>query len=488
MRYYLHTKRLPDYFNSGCVPVLTSAGFSDQYNQWNAYPPVVKHLNDIDHIHYPFWMQDLGHTYPGLGIDVATGESRYVVFKRFFDHFLKPSDATKADVFLIYPKEGASSVNAMGMSRVLPSENYLPQYMLGLQAMAPLTVRFLEEFTVEAVSDAVMVTASGDGTSVEGEWKASMKNTSFSFTPFEPMEKGKTYRITVPVTLRSVSGACPSVEVVREFTVTSHADISGGGSALIKTNKIYPTDDTYTKYEENTKVRGAEETMKIRYSKYNNYRFVGYYKFDLTEVDTVMTRNITVNLALASGEESILSAQAGSSLKVNFHVASDDLDEETLVQKISMESQYFAQTVVTPESEWIELDVTDLVLDALEKGKTALTVAVDIPNTESSSHYLYLFCKETDKENVRPFMSVERTLPVSPTIYVDRVIPAGTDVKLRVAAEYEDEIKSVTWYVDDIRTDTDVLKLSSGMHKLMAVVEGPEKVGTDIIIKYVTVQ
>ena len=151
------TSWIDKYVNENCVPIITSAGVKDEYGQWAVYPKVVKFLNDIDHIHYPFWMQELGHTYPGMGVDYSTGEDRYVVFKRFFDHFLKPSDETRADVFCIFPREGADEVDAFGKSRMLPPDNFLPEYMLGLPVDTPIAVRFLEEFTVEAISAAVSV-------------------------------------------------------------------------------------------------------------------------------------------------------------------------------------------------------------------------------------------------------------------------------------------------------------------------------------------
>ena len=114
-------------------------------------------------------------------------------------------------------------------------------------------------------------------------------------------------------------------------------------------------------------------------------------------------------------------------------------------------------------------------------------MAANIPNTEDDI-YVRLYTKEAANETVRPFMSVERSLPSSPTIHVDREIADGTAVKLIVAADYEDEIESVTWYVDDNLSETDVVTLSTGEHKLKAVVKGPEEVGTDVIIKYVEVK
>lgn len=471
------TSRIDKFVNNGCVPVITSAGVKDEYGQWDVYPKVVKHLNDIDHIHYPFWMQELGHTYPGMGEDFATGESRYVVFKRFFDHFLKPSDQTRADVFCIFPKEGAESVDAFGRSRMLPMDNFLPEYMLGLPVDSPLAVRFLEEFRLDEVSVHIKVICMEDGSVVGGEWTASMKNTCFSFTPSSSMKKGNRYKIVVPTSLTSVSGAHPSSETVREFTVTMGAASAGN----TKTHRILPVDDTYTKYVLNTEPKGAEAVIKSRYSQYGDWRFVGYYKFDLSEVNPVRLTKVTVNLAL--------SAAVDQNVKVNIHKTTTDWKEETLVSasKPTMESAYFAQTVVTPSTAWIEVDVTDIVKGCLSAGERYFSMVTNVPSSESTT-YVNVHSKETTNEAMRPFMSVERSMPTSPTIHVAREQKAGQPIKLLVAADYEDDIRSVTWFINDVQTQTDVVTLSAGSYMLKAVVEGPEDVGTDVIVRYIEVR
>ena len=474
------TGRIDKYYNSGCVPILTSAGKTDQYGQWDKYPPAVKHLYDIDQIHFPFWMEELGHTMPATGVDFMTGETRYVVFKKFFDRYLKPSAATNADVFYILPKADAESVDALGNSRILPPDNFLPSNMLGLPVESPMTVRFLEEFSVDAVASSVTVSSVEDGTLLEGEWKASMKSTCFQFIPSVPMEKGKTYRITVPTSLVSVSGTHPSVEFVRDFVVTDAINVSEN----IKTHRILPTDDSYTTIVKGgnsnaDKVQGAKPTMNVRYNKLGDWRYSGYFKFDLSEVNPVCMTKITVNMAL--------SAAVSEDMKVNFYKTTNEWDEETLMcnNEPTMESTYFDQKVVKTSTDWIEADVTQVVMDCIEKGETTFSMAVAIPSSENPDVYVRLHTKEAENESLRPFMSVERALPSSPTIYVDRELPAGSSVKLVVAAEYEDEIESVTWYVDDVLSQTDVVTLSAGEHKLKAVVKGPEEVGTDIIVKYI---
>ena len=139
------TRQVNTHVDKFTVPMVSSAGSKDQYNQWDVYPVVVKRFNDLDKNHLAFWMEDLGHTYPGLGTDLATGENRYKLFKNYFDGFLKASPADPLKVFYVYPKEDAPEVDSHGLTRILAHDGILPKEMLGLTPFAPITVRFLTE-------------------------------------------------------------------------------------------------------------------------------------------------------------------------------------------------------------------------------------------------------------------------------------------------------------------------------------------------------
>lgn len=272
------------YVGEHTAPLITSAGMYDEYRQWEVYPEVVRYLSSIDHLHLSFWMEDMGHTFPCMGEDPATGISRYVLFKRFFDHFLK---ASSADVLYILPKEDASDVDVWGRSRVIPVEKNLPKglpssmlpsamgyfhqaypfassyagmlmrlatgeqkyvvfkdfhenyirrpgdftvlasdriFPVGLpelQACAPVTVRFLEEYSVSEISSKVSVCEVATGLPVSGTWTSSMKGTCFNFIPDAPLQSGTSYRITIPATLRSLSGKSPARTMTRIFTVVA---------------------------------------------------------------------------------------------------------------------------------------------------------------------------------------------------------------------------------------------------------------------------
>ena len=260
------------YIDSLSCPLVTSAGLTDEYRQWDVYPDVVRHMEAVDHIHLALWMEDMGHTYPCMGEDFATGESRYVLFKRFFDSRLKPSSS--ADVLYVLPKEGCTHVDVFGRSRTLLPDALLPggpsaymrTFKMGrwassycgvvvrlatgeekyavfkdferfgsdvlasddifykdmlpeLDTLSPITVRFMEEYAFEEVRKRVKITAVEDGASVDGEWTSSMRGTCFTFVPARQLEAGKEYRIEVPVNIRSLSGKSPSVRLSRSFLV-----------------------------------------------------------------------------------------------------------------------------------------------------------------------------------------------------------------------------------------------------------------------------
>ena len=211
------TRYISDFASSDDVPMVVSAGKDDQFKKWKEFPSVVRCVERLGIVSLAFWMEDLGHTYPCIGTDYGTGISREVLFKRFFDHYLKPDPKTAADVFIIYPRDGCPDVDSRGESRVLPPDELLPEDMKKIRKTLPVTVRFLEAYSLDEIASKVRITRGR--AAVKGEWKASMKGTCFSFTPASGLEPGKKYRITVPRTLVSLSGLHPSADFTRDFTV-----------------------------------------------------------------------------------------------------------------------------------------------------------------------------------------------------------------------------------------------------------------------------
>lgn len=214
------TRRVNTYVDEFTVPMITSAGLKDQYKQWDVYPVVVKRFKDLDKNHLGFWMEELGHTYPGLGTDLATGENRYTLFKNYFDFFLKATSADPLKVFYMYPKENAPEVDSRGMTRILANDDILPKEMLGLTPYAPITVRFLSEVDLAVFVQHVKIYKKSSNSVVSGVWTPKTGRTTFEFTPDVDLVKGETYKIVVSGNLRNVHGQQMEFQVVREFTVT----------------------------------------------------------------------------------------------------------------------------------------------------------------------------------------------------------------------------------------------------------------------------
>ncbi len=475
------SRRIPKYINAGCVPMITSVGKTDQYGHWAVYPEVVRHMVDIDHIHLPLWMEELGHTYPGMGTDMATGEDRYVLFKRFFDHYLKPEESTRADVFYILPKEGAS-VDVLGRSRILPPDAFLPQVLLGLPKESPVCVRFLESYPVEEVSGKVTITPEEGGEPVTGTWEASMHGTCFKFTPDVPFSIGKSYKITVPTSLAGPQGH-PSAEVTRSFSVSREASPDSDGGQSKVSQKILPLHDTYSAVAKNTTPRGDQATLRMRYSTAGDWRFDSYWKFDLSEIDTLRLHKVTLNLAM--------SAAISDKIKINFYKTGTGWTESELVSsnKPVFESNYFDVVTAAPESSWLVVDATQVVKDCLAKGEKELSIAGRVPSSETSSINVYVHSKEAENESLRPYLAVSKSVHLgNPTIWVARKHAVGDPVRLSVAAGFEDDIKSVNWYVDDVLSESETITPPAGKHKIKAVIDGGESVGKVVIIKYITVE
>lgn len=213
------TRRVNTYVDEFTVPMITSAGLKDQYKQWDVYPVVVKRFNDLDKNHLGFWMEELGHTYPGLGTDLATGEYRYTLFKTYFDFFLKATPADPLKVFYIYPKVSAPEVDTRGMTRILANDDILPKEMLGLTPYAPITVRFLSEVDLTVFVQYVKIYKKSSNSVVSGVWTPKAGRTTFEFYPDVDLFKGETYKIVVSGNLRNVHGQQMESQFVREFTV-----------------------------------------------------------------------------------------------------------------------------------------------------------------------------------------------------------------------------------------------------------------------------
>ena len=213
------TDRIPAYVDENTVPLVTSAGRFDNLNHWERYAPVVSHCKIAEINHLAMWKEDLGHTYPGLGVDFATGENRYLLLKRFFDHYIKPQDGKPLKVFYAFPAKHANIVDTYGYSRTFVHETLQPQNMTGVTPFSPITVRFLTPIDTVNLHENIQVKEVGSGILVHGTWVSTIKNMCFEFNPASALTKGKTYKLIVNNTLKDILGNTPEENFEREFTV-----------------------------------------------------------------------------------------------------------------------------------------------------------------------------------------------------------------------------------------------------------------------------
>ncbi len=218
---------IPQYVNENTVPMVTSVGLTDQYGHWSVYPEIVRHFKKIDNIQLSFWMEDLGHDYPCIGTDLATGLSRYRLTKEYFDMYLKPAVASNPlKVFYVLPKENSPEVNHKGFSRVLAPDNILPSDIYGISPYDPITVRFLSSLNINNIKQYVKVYHKSSNIEIEGTWTSSMRNTVFQFKPTGDMIVGDIYKIVVSGGLQNEIGQTLPEDFVREFSVTTVEDFS----------------------------------------------------------------------------------------------------------------------------------------------------------------------------------------------------------------------------------------------------------------------
>ena len=102
---------------------------------------------------------------------------------------------------------------------VLACDDVFYDDMPPLVQMAPITVRFLDPYSLSEVESKVVVRDVQNHSSVEGTWSACMSNTCFTFRPSSALSSGQRYEISVPESMTSISGRSPSGTQIRTFIV-----------------------------------------------------------------------------------------------------------------------------------------------------------------------------------------------------------------------------------------------------------------------------
>ena len=387
------TRRIPKYVDSNTVPMITSAGKSDQYGQWAVYPEVVNHMDTIDHNFLDFWMEDMGHDYPCIGTDLRTGESRYVLFKRFFDRYLKPTEVDTTAILYILPKENAPVVTTRGESRVLASDGVLPENMLGISPYEPITVRYLYQVDTTNLAQKIQVLDANDQP-VAGEWTIHMQGTCLRFLPTDKLAQGKTYRIIAD-------------GITRAFTVTEKSDEDKD----VKSTAFDVLEDAYTKVAKETTVRGAENILKVRHSQYGDWKFYSFLKFaaDWDSIDVSQIKRAYIHLASASSPS--------ASVVVNIYTADNAWSETTLIStnRPTVASQSCGQYTYSGLTTWNELEVTGAIRAAIKNGQDTLSFALiaAYDNTEYAN-----FVSKEGAAGLHPQLVVEEFIQ-DPTALID---------------------------------------------------------------------
>ncbi len=391
------TRRVNTYVDEFTVPMITSAGSKDQYGQWDVYPEVVKRFKDIDNNHLALWMEELGHTYPGLGTDLATGENRYILFKAFFDKYLKATTSDPLKVFYVYPKENAHEVDTNGNCRILTHDGILPTAMLGLKPYAPITVRFLSEIEPEHFKQHVNVYHINSNAIIDGVWTAKTGNTTFEFQPNLNLIKGDRYKIVISADIENVLGQKMTSEFVREFLV------SKAGEEVVETANISitPTDDSYTQVSLNATSKGAENKLRIRYSSMGDWRFDGYLKFNLSQLSQSNIKSAKVKLSSSTTLQ-------GDPITLSIYKTGTGWLESTLVSanKPAISGNALDQVVFTGQDMWSVFDVTNTIKSELQNNQNAVSFVIRASSSGNTEN-VYYNSKEFENETLHPILVIE---------------------------------------------------------------------------------
>lgn len=387
------TRRIPSYVDKNTVPMVTSAGRTDEYGHWDVYAEVVKHMRDMDLNHLELWMEDLGHTFPRIGTDYVTGENRYSLVKEFFDVYLKPDQTDKLKVFYAIPKEQATEVNNFGHSRYIPHNGLIPANMQGLSPYLPVTVRFLSEVDPATFDSHVSVLRKSDNVEVEGVWESQMGGTGFEFTPAEPLEPGESYSLQLTSGLADTEGLIMEEDFIREFVVSEVAP-------EITEHKITALEDTYTATSLNQVPRGDQDNLRLRYSPFGDWRFDVYVKFNIADLPDAELKGAKLRMYTTS-------ALQGDPINMVLYKTVTDWSEDDLISSTKpAPGEQLGQTLFTGDKLYYEWDITSLITSAISNGDNEISVCLRVPSSEGTEN-IYFASKEHDDENLHPSLILE---------------------------------------------------------------------------------
>jgi len=387
------TRRIPTYVDSQTVPMVTSVGRSDEYGHWEVYADLVKHMRDLDLNHLELWMEELGHTYPRVGEDYVSGRGRYRMVKDYFDHYLKPDDVDKLEVFYVLPKADATEVNNYGHSRFIPHDGLVPSNMQGMTPYLPLTVRFLSVVDQVEFESKVSVVNKAGNTDVAGTWTSKMGGTAFEFTPASPLDAGEVYEVRVSAGLTDVNELVLGEELVSAFEVSEIVP-------EVIEHSFAPIADTYTASALNTTPRGDRDYLRLRYSPFGDWRFDVYVKFDISDLPEDEVKGAKLRMYPTS-------ALAGEPVTMGLQETTPDWSEVDLISATTPTiGAQVAQTLFTGDKQYYEWDVFSLFEQLIGLGENELSIRLRVPSG-SSTENVYFASKEHEDVNLHPALILE---------------------------------------------------------------------------------
>ena len=219
--------RRTQYFTGHMAPTVIAAGRLDHFNHWQVFPDLVSVTEGEDLNHLALWMEELGHDRP-FGEDLATGIDRNLLIRDFFAQHLYPHGVEDLDVLFMLPRDKRDSVPTDGVTRILTSDDELPDNMLDLSPYSPITVRFARSIDPDSLDNGKLgVWRAATGAEVPGEWTPSLQNSRFHFTPDEPLREASVYAVGASAGVRDTVGrALPQSRVQYFRTAGGETDPS----------------------------------------------------------------------------------------------------------------------------------------------------------------------------------------------------------------------------------------------------------------------
>lgn len=163
---------------------------------------------------------------------------------------------------------------------------------------------------------------------------------------------------------------------------------------------LSPTDDSYTQTAKNTTPKGSEATIRIRYSSSGDWRFDGYFKFDISTLASTEIQKAFLFLTT--------SAEISGDIKLCFYNSSTEWQETTLVSanRPSLDANPFCTLNLGTSTTVIKADVTSSLNQAKAEGKSVVSIVARVPNTESNAINIYVHSKEAEDESLRPYIAI----------------------------------------------------------------------------------